>query len=206
MRDTVHPYLHARFENQIPIAWEDGLVDPRDMTLDRQPHLVGDLVELRPMRSGDLDALHEVASDPLLWEQHPSKDRTQRHVFEQWFDVAMASGGALVATDRADGRIFGTSRFGHYDPATREAEIGWTFLARSHWGGQYNREMKQLMLEHAFKVADTVVFRIHSDNLRSQRAVEKLGATRVGTETDSQGRGENHVFRLDSSQASIHRQ
>ena len=170
------------------------------MTLDRQPLLVGELLELRPMRLSDLDALYAVASDPLLWEQHPSKDRTQRHVFEQWFDIAMASGGALVAIDRADGRIVGSSRFGPYDPATREVEVGWTFLARSHWGGRYNREMKQLMLEHAFDVVDTVVFRIHSDNARSQRAVEKLGAIRVSTEVDRQGRGENVVFRLESSQ------
>jgi RimJ/RimL family protein N-acetyltransferase len=122
-------------------------------------------------------------------------------VFEQWFDDAMASGGALVATDRTDGRIIGTSRFDHYDAAQREVEVGWTFLDRSRWGGRYNREMKQLMLEHAFDVVDAVVFRVHSGNVRSQRAVEKLGATRVGKEIDSHGRGENYVFRLESSRA-----
>lgn len=149
------------------------------------------------MRPGDFDALCEIAADPLLWEQHPSKDRTERSVFERWFDDAMTSGGALVAIDRTDGRIIGTSRFEHYDAARREVEIGWTFLRRSHWGGRYNREMKRLMLEHAFAVVDAVVFRVHSDNVRSQRAVEKLGAIRVGAEVDPDGRGENHVFRLD---------
>lgn len=80
----------------------------------------------------------------------------------------------------------------------REVEIGWTFLDRSCWGGRYNREMKQLMLEHAFDVVDAVVFRVHSDNARSRRAVEKLGAVRVGTEIDPYGRGENYVFRLEA--------
>jgi len=115
------------------------------VTLDRQPLLAGELLDLRPMRPSDFDALYAIASDPLLWEQHPSKDRTQRSVFEQWFDDAMTSGGALVAIDRTDGRVIGTSRFDDYDAARREVEIGWTFLDRSLWGGQYNREMKQLM-------------------------------------------------------------
>jgi len=171
------------------------------VTLDRQPLLAGEHLHLRPMRPGDFDALYAIASDPMLWEQHPSKDRTQRSVFRQWFDDAMTSGGALVAIDGTDGSVIGTSRFAHYDAARREVEIGWTFLRRSHWGGRYNSEMKQLMLEHAFEVVDAVMFRIHSDNLRSQRAVKKLGAIRVGTEVDPYGRGENHIFRLDRSGA-----
>ena len=173
------------------------------MTFDRQPVLAGEVLELRPMRPGDFDALYAIASDPLLWEQHPSKDRTERSVFQRWFDEAMTSGGALVAIDRTDGSVIGTSRFARYDAAQREVEVGWTFLRRSHWGGRYNREMKRLMLEHAFEVVDAVVFRVHSDNMRSQRAVEKLGAVRVGTEVDPYGRGENHVFRLGPSRATI---
>jgi RimJ/RimL family protein N-acetyltransferase len=88
------------------------------------------------MRPGDLDALYAIASDPLLWKQHPSNDRTERSVFQQWFDDAMASGGALVAIDRTDGSVIGTSSFDHYVAAQREVEIGWTFLRRSHWGGR----------------------------------------------------------------------
>ncbi len=175
------------------------------MTLDRQPLLAGELLELRPLRPDDFDALYAIASDPLLWEQHPSKDRSERSVFRQWFDEATASGGALVAIDRSDGSVIGTSRFDHYDADKREVEIGWTFLDRSRWGGRYNQEMKRLMLTHAFGEVDAVVFRIHSDNVRSQRAVMKLGAVRVGTEVDPGGRGENHVFRLESSRATIQR-
>lgn len=170
-------------------------------TLDRQPWLEGDLVRIRPLQPGDFEALRAIASDPLLWEQHPSKDRTETDVFQRWFDEAMASGGAVVVIDRADGRIIGTSRFDDYNEDRGEVEIGWTFLARSHWGGSYNGDTKRLMLEHAFRSVDAVVFRVHSLNLRSQRAVKRLGAVRVGCETDPQRRGENHVFRLSVSAA-----
>ncbi len=164
--------------------------------LDRQPVLKGELVEIRPLRDTDFESLFGISSDPLLWEQHPSKDRTQRSVFQRWFDDATASGGALTVVDRRNGRIIGTSRYDGYDEAGSEVEIGWTFLARSHWGGSYNSEVKQLMLHHAFGSVEAVVFRVHSENRRSQRAVEKLGAVRVGTEVDPHGRGENYVFRL----------
>lgn len=166
--------------------------------LDRQPLLEGELVLLRPLRASDFSDLYVIASDPLLWDQHPSKDRTQRAVFRAWFDDAMASGGALAVLDRGDGRIIGTSRFDHHEPTRSQVEIGWTFLARSHWGGSYNADVKQLMLQHAFRSVDVVVFRVHSLNIRSQHAVEKLGATRVATEIDPHGRGENHVFRLEA--------
>jgi len=167
--------------------------------LDRQPVLRSDLVELRPLRADDFEGLFSVSSDPLLWEQHPSKERAERSGFERWFEEAVACGGALTVIDCRDGRIIGTSRFHGYDEDRREVEIGWTFLARSHWGGAYNSEMKRLMLQHAFGSVDAVLFRVHSENFRSQRAVEKLGAVRVGTEIDALGRGENYVFRLEAS-------
>jgi RimJ/RimL family protein N-acetyltransferase len=76
--------------------------------------------------------------------------------------------------------MIGSTRYHGYDPAASEVEIGWTFLARSRWGGRYNHEMKRLMLEHAFKYVDRVVFLIGPNNIRSQRAVEKIGAVRAG--------------------------
>lgn len=170
------------------------------MTFDRQPVLVGELVGLRPLQEDDFPALFAIASDPLLWEQHPSRDRSQEVVFRAWFDKALASGGALVVTDRLDGAIIGTSRFDRHDPGRHQIEIGWTFLARSHWGGAYNGEMKRLMLEYAARFVEHVVFRAHAQNARSQRALEKLGAVRVGTEPDERGWGDNVVFRVEVSQ------
>lgn len=169
------------------------------LRIDRQPTLAGELVELRPLREEDFPVLCSIAADPLVWEQHPSKDRTQEAVFRRWFDATLASEGALAAIDRSDGHVIGTSRFDHYDPIRSEIEIGWTVLARSHWGGIYNAEMKRLMLKHAFQFVQTAVFTVHSLNLRSQRAVEKLGAVRIGTEPDADGRGQNYVFKLAAS-------
>jgi len=68
-------------------------------------------------------------------------------------------------------------------------------LARSHWGGVYNREMKQLMLRHAFRFVNSVIFMVGAKNLRSQRAMEKIGGVRVGTKMDGSGR-ESVVFRI----------
>lgn len=165
--------------------------------MDRQPTLEGELVRCRPLDAADREALFQVASDPLLWEQHPAKERAEREGFDRWFEAALASEGALVVIDKRDDRIIGSSRFAGYDPSRREVEIGWTFLARSHWGGAYNADLKRVMLEHAFLFVDAVLFRVHSGNLRSQRAVEKLGAVRTGTEPHPEGHGENYVFRLE---------
>jgi RimJ/RimL family protein N-acetyltransferase len=166
------------------------------VALDRQPTLESELLLLRPLTTADFEALYSIASDPLVWEQHPSKDRAQRPVFQQWFADALASGGALVCVDKREERIIGSSRFARRAD-TDEVEIGWTFLDRSHWGGTYNGEMKRLMLDHAFGSVGTVVFVVHTGNLRSQRAVEKLGAVRVGVAPDEYGRGENVIFQLD---------
>jgi RimJ/RimL family protein N-acetyltransferase len=163
------------------------MVDPINPSFDLQPTLDGALVRLRPLRVGDFPALYAVASDPLMWAQHPASNRWQEDVFRDFFREAIASGGAFLVADAADGRVIGSSRYAGYDPAAREVEIGWTFLARSHWGGRYNREMKQLMLRHAFAFVDRVVFVIGASNIRSQRAVEKIGAIRAGSRADDAG-------------------
>jgi RimJ/RimL family protein N-acetyltransferase len=151
------------------------------MPFDLQPVLRGELLELRPLHPDDFDALFAVASDPLIWEQHPANDRYKEAVFREFFREALESGGAFVVLDAATGAVIGSSRYFGYDEARDEIEIGWTFLARSHWGGRYNRAMKVLMLRHAFQFVRSVVFLVGSSNIRSQRAMEKLGAVRDGT-------------------------
>src|SRR5260370_23808265 len=168
------------------------------MSFDLQPVLHGELIVLRPLRPEDFHGLYAVASDPLIWEQHPSKDRYKEDVFRGFFREALASGGTLIAVDSKTGQIVGSSRFHAYDEDKSEIEIGWTVLARSHWGGTYNREMKRLMLKHAFKFVKCVVFLVAPQNLRSQRAVEKLGAVRVGSRPDANGR-DSFVYHLTST-------
>ena len=165
------------------------------MTFELQPTLQGTLLTLRPLREDDFAALFAVASDPLIWEQHPDRERYTEERFRIYFREAMESGGALIVSDAADRRIVGASRFHGHDPVRGEIEIGWSFLARSHWGGRYNQEMKRLMLSHAFRFVERVVFLVGPNNVRSQRALEKIGATRAGTRVDGTGR-ESVVFEI----------
>ena len=168
------------------------------MSFDLQPALKGALLELRPLRPEDWSDLYAVASDPLIWEQHPVSDRYKEDVFRGYFREAMESGGAMIAIDAKDGRVIGASRYQGYDEANSEIEIGWTFLARPHWGGAYNKEMKQLMLRHAFRFVKNVVFLVGPRNMRSQRAMEKIGGVRAGSRRDAHGK-ENVVFRITAS-------
>jgi N-acetyltransferase len=146
------------------------------MQFDLQPTLRGELIELRPLRPDDFDALFSAASDTLIWEQHPESDRYQRDVFQKYFDGALESKGAFAIIERESGRIIGSSRYCNLDPKESEVEIGWTFLERKFWGGSYNRELKKLMLDHAFQFVDRVLFVVGEKNLRSQKALEKIGA------------------------------
>ena len=157
------------------------------MAFDLQPHLTGELLELRPLAPNDWDDLFAVASDPLIWEQHPEPDRYKKNVFRVFFQGALESGGAFAIIDRKTQQIIGSTRFYGYDPEKSEIEIGWTFLARKYWGGRYNAEMKRLLLNHAFKFVENVVFFIGENNVRSQKAIEKVGAIRVGTATRAYG-------------------
>ncbi len=149
--------------------------------MDRQPVLEGERLLLRPLRPDDWDALYAVASDPMVWELHPASDRWKEDVFRRYFADALAQGGALAVIDRASGAIVGSSRMQAHDPANGgSVEIGWTFLARSHWGGEFNREMKRLMLAHALQFVERVDFRVGEHNLRSRRAMEKIGGRLTG--------------------------
>ena len=168
------------------------------MPFDLQPTLQGELLTLRPLRPEDWEALYAGASDPLIGEQHPASDRYKEDVFRAFFRDALASGGAFVVLDAKDGTIIGSSRFFGYNEAASEIEIGWTFLARAYWGGRYNREMKQLMLRHAFQFVERVVFLVGPQNLRSQRAMEKIGGVRAGTRLDATGR-ESVVYEITAA-------
>ncbi len=165
------------------------------MQFDRQPNLRGDLLALRPLRPDDFAALYAVAADPLIWEQHPEPTRHREEVFRAFFDAASGSGGALVAVDLQSGRVIGSSRYHGHDEAAGEVEIGWTFLARSHWGGAYNGEMKRLMVTHALRFVRSVVFLVGPHNIRSRRAVEKVGGVLDGTRANGVGQ-ECVVYRI----------
>ncbi len=145
------------------------------MPFDPQPALVGPMVTLSPLRAEDWDALFAAAADPLIWAVHPAHDRWQEPVFRRFFADAMASGGGLVIRDKASGAVIGSSRYDLTRVEPGEVEIGWTFLARAYWGGATNREIKTLMIAHALRWFDAAVFYVGAGNIRSRRAMEKIG-------------------------------
>jgi len=160
--------------------------------LDLQPTLTGVHITLRPLAAQDFHELSAAASDPLVWAQHPDPDRGTREGFPAFFDAALKSKGCLVAIDAAQRLVIGWSRYSNYAPGER-ITIGYTFLARSHWGGAANAEMKRLMLRHAFTEVQEVLFTVAEHNLRSRRAVQKLGAELAGAEETSRW-GQIHVI------------
>jgi N-acetyltransferase len=145
---------------------------------DFQPTLTGPTVIVRPVAADDWAELFAAGSDPEIWKVHPRSNRYTEPAFRVYFDSAVASKMAFVFVDRATGRLIGSSRYYGYDAALSEVEIGWTFIVRSHWGGATNREVKRLMLDHAFGFVDTVVFWVGEKNWRSQGAMTKIGGVK----------------------------
>lgn len=166
-----------------------------------QPMLCGATLRVRPIRADEFEALYAVAADPLVWAQHPAKQRSERPVFEQWFHDALAQ-RALVVELRESGRVVGSSRYYDWQPEAREVSIGFTFIARDQWGGATNRELKALMLAHAFERAHRVWFHVNPGNERSRRAMLKIGGieSHVGMHVIAGGPAVEYVFyRIDAA-------
>lgn len=183
---------------------ESAMNDPNGF--DFVPTLAGETIALRPLKAEDFDAVYAAAADPLIWEQHPYPLRYRRDVFESGFWAsAVNSEGALVITDNASGQVIGSSRFYEWDPERKEVAIGFTFLSRSHWGGKTNRELKSLMLSHAFRWAQSVWFHVGSNNVRSRKAMEKIGGV-FSHEEAKEIHGTIHVhafYRIDAPSGSV---
>ena len=142
---------------------------------DLQPTLIGPTVTIKPISADDWTELFAAGADPEIWRVHPVSDRYTEPAFRKFFDSAVNSKMGFVFVDRATGRLIGSSRYHGYESALGEIEIGWTFIVRSHWGGRANREVKRLMLDHAFTFVDTVIFWVGHRNWRSQGAMTKIG-------------------------------
>jgi N-acetyltransferase len=147
-------------------------------TPDFQPTLTGPKVIVRPIMAGDWKEMFAAGSDPKIWDVHPVRDRYTEPQFRKFFDGAVNSKMGFAFVDRKSGRLIGSSRYYGFEPEKSEIEIGWTFLVRSHWGGATNREVKRLMLDHAFTFVDTVIFWVGETNWRSQGAMTKIGGIR----------------------------
>lgn len=147
-----------------------------------QPTLTNSLVTASPLQQTDFESLFQAASDPLIWEQHPNKNRWQPEAFKNYFEGAIKSGGAFLVTDTQTNEVIGSSRYSDYDAATSTVSVGYTFFIRSHWGSRHNHALKQLMLQHIFQHVGAVKFFIGAVNKRSQISLERFGAIKTGEE------------------------
>lgn len=145
-------------------------------------YLKNEFVWLEPLKQLHFEELYLVASDPLIWEQHPNPDRYKLDAFTNYFKGAIASGGAFIIRDTLSGQALGSSRYCAYDAAMKEIQIGYTFFARNCWGKSINKEVKILMLNHAFKYVDKVAFYVGAYNIRSQKAMERIGGIKIREE------------------------
>lgn len=144
-----------------------------------QPFLEDDMVRLIPLQEEDFETLYQAASDPMIWEQHPNRDRWQLEVFSVFFEGAMQSGGAFRIIDKSTGETAGCTRYYDADPEQNSIMIGYTFLSRAYWGTGLNTRVKKMMLEYIFRYVSRVFFHIGADNKRSQLAISRLGAIKT---------------------------
>jgi N-acetyltransferase len=150
------------------------------MKFDIQPlFLQNDLLKMIPLQEKDFDELYQIASDPLVWEQHPNKLRYQKNVFQNYFEGAMQSKGAFIIRETNSNETIGCTRFYDFNPEDNSIIIGYTFIGRKFWGKDYNKTIKKLMLDYAFQYVDKVYFHIGAFNIRSQKAIEKIGAIKI---------------------------
>ncbi len=166
---------------------------------DFQPSLAGNLILLRPLSPDDFEALYQASSDPLIWVQLPRVERHRRDVFEQFFAESLSLRTTLAIVECDSLKLVGSSRFARHSEERNEVEIGWTFLTRRCWGKGHNAEAKQLMLEHAFSFVDSVFFVAAATNLRSRRAIEKMGAKfeqEIDWPPDAEIQDESMMYRL----------
>ncbi|WP_396192469.1 GNAT family N-acetyltransferase [Flavobacterium sp.] len=173
------------------------------MTFSIQPtHLQNQFVKLVPLQESDFEELYSVANDELLWEQHPNKLRYQKPVFQNFFEGAMQSQGAFFIRETSTSEPIGSSRFYDYNPETNSILIGYTFIGRKFWGKGYNKALKELMMDYAFQYVDTIYFHIGAFNIRSQKAMEKIGGEKID-EFEVEYFGEesklNYIYRIQNN-------
>lgn len=147
-----------------------------------QPTLESELLFIRPLQSTDFTELYTAAADSLIWEQHPQPDRYKPDIFKKFFDEALQSKGAVVIIDRKNNKMIGSSRFYDYSEPDSSVLVGYTFIARPYWGGKYNYDLKKLMVNYCLDYVKTVYFQVGTKNIRSQKALKKIGAINTGVQ------------------------
>ncbi len=145
--------------------------------------LEGRIVVLEPLSEEHEEGLFAAAGDLEIWRYMPWNAAASRETFHAWLEDALERTRAgldiaFATLDAATGRPIGSTRYLGLRPEHRGLEIGWTWLARSAWGGGANVEAKLLMLEHAFERHGCMRVELKTDarNERSRAALEALPA------------------------------
>lgn len=150
------------------------------MSFELQPtFLFNEKIKLKPLLETDFDNLFEVASNPKVWEQHPNPNRYKLEDFTNYFKGAMESKGAFLVLDSETNEVVGCSRYYDFNADDKSVLIGYTFIGTKFWGNGYNKALKKLMLDYAFQFVDKIYFHVGALNIRSQKAIEKIGATKI---------------------------
>lgn len=148
--------------------------------------LEGHWVLLEPLSVDHVPALAALASDEEIWRylpvSLPTEDDLRGIVEDALRNRAAGTELPFVIVERASGMPIGSTRVMDIRLEHRGVEIGWTWLGRAYWRSPINSECKYLLLRHLFEVVGCVRVALKTDmlNVRSQAAIERLGATREG--------------------------
>ena len=133
--------------------------------------LVNANISLKKLTPSDQNTLFQIMSDPKLWENHTKTDQWKPEVQKSWFEKALEVGALGIYFN---GELIGSTRF--YQQKKDSICIGYTFISRQFWGKGINAPLKKAMINDALKQHPKVYFRVDEYNLRSIKALEKLGA------------------------------
>lgn len=143
----------------------------------KTPTLQTERLILRSATEADFEDLFALGSDPEVWALHSENDRYTLPKFKNYFEGGLNNElGAYTITYRPENRIIGFTRYYDLTPKTNSVKIGYTFIAKEFWGTGINTELKLVLLNHAFTQVSRVIFEVFEQNIRSQKAVLKLGA------------------------------
>lgn len=148
--------------------------------------LVGDRIELRPMEVYHLEELFDAGNNSDIWTYMPIKVQSMQDMKNLVNGALQARGKGsefpFVIFDKDSGKIVGSTRFLNISIPNRNLEIGSTWLSSTVWRTRINTECKYLLLKHCFETLRTIRVQLKTDsrNVRSQQAIERLGAVKEG--------------------------
>ena len=133
---------------------------------------------LKLLNNNDFDLLYNIGKNKKIWEQHPENDRWKKEKFNIFFNKGIENKFGLYGIyDKSKNTIIGSTRYYSYSKKKKSIKIGFTFLTPEYWSSDTNLQIKTLMLGYAFKYVENIYFDIGKNNIRSIKAIEKIGAS-----------------------------